>query len=273
MKYSTLLCCPKCGSNLSICASSLKCEQGHCFDISKEGYVNLILSSHKKGELIGDSPEMAKSRKAFLDKGYFGTLSDEITKLVCETTGEFPAVVDICCGEGYYSEQLLRKKKCELYGFDLSKVMIRLAAKRKLDATFFAANLSRIPLKDGCADAAFHLFAPFHEKEFSRILKKSGTLFTAVPGENHLWELKEKVYDTPYKNDEALPDTTLLTLTDKIKVSSKITLETNEDIMSLFNMTPYSRRTSEKDRKKLEKLSSLTTQTEFVIGVYKNSSN
>lgn len=269
MKYTDKLLCPKCGCDLFICSSSLKCANSHCYDISKEGYVNLITSSHKNGELMGDSPDMAKSRKAFLEKGFFSTLSKETAKLICDCTGEFPCVVDICCGEGYYSEQLLNKKKCELYGFDLSKVMVRLAAKRKLDATFFAANLAHIPLKDGCADAAFHLFAPFHEKEFSRILKKDGTLFTAVPGENHLLELKQALYDTAYKNDEALPESSLLTLTDKIKVSSKITLETNEDIMLLFNMTPYSRRTSEKDRKKLENLHTLTTQTEFVIGVYK----
>lgn len=273
MKYTEKLLCPNCGADLSVCFSSLKCSNGHCFDISKEGYVNLLTASHKNGELMGDSPDMAKSRKAFLEKGFFSTLSDEIAKLINTCTGQFPCVVDICCGEGYYSQQLLSQKKCELYGFDLSKVMVRLAAKRKLDETFFVANLSHIPLKNGCADAAFHLFAPFHEKEFSRILKKGGILFTAVPGENHLLELKEAVYDTAYKNDEALPETSLLTLTDKIKVSSQITLETNEDIMSLFNMTPYSRRTSEKDRKKLEKISKLTTQTEFVIGVYKNNSN
>lgn len=269
MKYYDILVCPKCGESLDTDGKSLRCKNGHCYDISKEGYVNLILSSGKNGDMIGDSAEMAKSRRAFLEKDYFSALSDKIAELIASYTDNCPDVVDICCGEGYYSQKVLERKKCRLYGFDLSKTMVKLAAKRRLDATFFAANLSHIPIKDASVDAAFHLFAPFHEKEFSRILKDDGVLLTAVPGKEHLYSLKEAVYDKPYYNDEKLPEVKLLTLCNTIKASKEIELNSNDDILSLFNMTPYSRRTSENDKRKLAKLNRLTAKTEFVIGVYK----
>ncbi|MGN1195291.1 MAG: methyltransferase, partial [Acutalibacteraceae bacterium] len=111
--------------------------------------------------------------------------------------------------------------------------------------------------------------APFNEKEFQRVLKPGGTLITVVPGENHLFELKKAVYDSPYKNDEKLPETEVLKLSDIIKVKDEITLPDKSDIDALFGMTPYYYKTSPADRKKLHKLDRLTTQTEFVAAVYK----
>lgn len=273
MIFTEKLACPVCAKKLSLSDKSLKCENGHCFDIAKEGYVNLLSGSHKSAELIGDNKSMAKSRQDFLSKGYFDLLANYIAKQVKHLSRECPAVLDICCGEGYYSKKVLEEKRCALYGFDISRSMIRLAAKRKLDASFFVANLSHIPLKSESIDFAFHLFAPFHESEFSRILKKDGVLLTAVPGENHLFELKESVYAKPYKNDEKLPETESLKLMSTQKLSGKIQLNNNGDIMSLFKMTPYYYRTSQKDKSKLDTLNELETTVEFVVGAYKRHNN
>ncbi len=269
MKYINSLSCPVCGSDFETKNKSLVCENGHCFDTSKEGYTNLLSGKSKSGDLIGDNKSMALSRQAFLNKGYFGCLANGIADYFLSLKKENPVMLDICCGEGYYSGEILKKLKGELYGFDLSREMVRLASKRKLDASFFVANLSHIPLKSECTDLAFHLFAPFHESEFSRILKKDGFLLTVVPGENHLFELKEKVYEKPYRNDEKLPETESLVLFEKFKVTEKIQLTSNEDIQSLFKMTPYFYRTSKEDKAKLDLLESLETTVDFVVGVYK----
>ena len=263
--------CPVCGAALQKEGASLRCKSGHSFDFAKEGYVNLLTGSHKPGDRTGDSREMARARRAFLEKGYFRPLADALSEMILAEEKENPAVLDICCGEGYYSEQISRALPCRLLGFDLSKEMVRLAAKRKLDALFFVANLAAVPLPDSSVDAALHLFAPFHEETFARLLKDNGVLLSVVPGKRHLFELKEAVYDTPYENDEQLPQTTLLTLTGTKKVTAKIRIDTPEDIRALFAMTPYVHRTSKEGIARLEQLERLETTIEFVIGFYKKS--
>lgn len=268
MNFYSELICPVCKSDMHINTNCLKCVNGHSFDIAKEGYVNLLSSSHKSGDLIGDNKSMALSRQSFLNKGYFSALSSFISNYVRENYTDKSVLLDICCGEGYYSSEILKNNNLTLYGFDLSKSMVRLAAKRKLNASFFVANLSKIPLKDECVNLAFHLFAPFCEKEFYRILKNGGKILTAVPGENHLYELKKEIYEKPYKNDEKLPQTQNLKLINTYKTSKKIHLPLSDDIESLFMMTPYYYRTSPKDKEKIKKLTSLDITTEFVIGEY-----
>ena len=96
--------------------------------------------------------------------------------------------------------------------------MVRLAAKRG-GARFFVANLAHIPVEDQNFDFATLLFAPFQEAELVRILKPSGRLFLVVPGKRHLFGLKQAVYDSPYENDEALPETKRLPPSKRLMVS------------------------------------------------------
>ena len=260
--------CPVCGEKLREENRSMKCAKGHCFDRAKEGYINLMAGAHKKGSLIGDNRDMALSRRAFLEKGYFDILLNELISLIKEKKLHCPQILDICCGEGYYYHKIKEAVNCEMYGFDISKEMVRLAAKRKNGCEYFVANLSRIPLTDKSTDIAFHLFAPFHEKEFGRIIKDSGTLITVVAGERHLYELKEILYDTPYKNDEMPPETEKLTLKEKRKVTGRIHLSSKEDIDALFRMTPYYYRTSDRDKAKLLSFNELDVTVDFCIFVY-----
>ena len=266
MNATSFTCCPVCGEALQQNGGSLQCAHRHSFDLAREGYVNLLTGSHKSGDSIGDNRAMAHARHAFLESGHFAALGDALARQLCLCTGEMPTVLDICCGEGYYAQKLAQAKPCRLFGFDLSKEMVRLAAKRKLpNALFFVANLSAIPLLDASVDFAVHLFAPFHAREFSRILKPDGTLFCAVPGKNHLFSLKEAVYDTPYYNDEAVPDAAPLRLLDKTRVTAPVRLATNADIRALFSMTPYAYRTSKSDLAKLDKLQTLETELDVLL--------
>lgn len=262
------LTCPVCGRKLEKKDKSFICEAAHCFDISKEGYVNLLHGKNKSGSLIGDNRDMAIARRLFLNKGYFSALSDGLVALIKEHAPLSPVICDICCGEGYYGERVKDALDCELVSFDISKEMLRLCAKRKKSDLCFVGNASSIPLESESVDLAFHLFAPFNEKEFSRIIKKGGTIITVVSGENHLFELKEILYETPYKNDEAPPETATLLLREKRKFSKKVTLESKQDIDSLFRMTPYYYHTSDSDKAKLEKHESLEVTTEFAAYIY-----
>lgn len=263
------LICPVCSGALIKKDNSFRCEKNHCFDIARGGYVNLLTGKHKDGSLIGDNKDMAKSRKAFLEKGYFDSLKSFLVSYIRENTAENAVVTDICSGEGYYSHCVIEETGRAVCGFDISKEMIKLAGKRKNGGTYFVANLSKIPLQSESVDLAFHLFAPFHEKEISRILKGKGLVLTVVSGENHLFEMKEILYDTPYKNDEKPPETEILSLVEKVKITEKVTLQTREDIEALFRMTPYYYHTKPEDKKKLQGIEQLEVTLDFAVYCYR----
>ena len=260
--------CPVCGGELTRRGKSLVCPAGHCFDFAKEGYCNLLVSQHKAGDDTGDNRRMAQARSDFLNKGYFSPLADAVTDFVRGVSAQ-SVVLDVCCGEGYYSAAVLSKVPCRLLGFDLSKAMVRRAAKRNCGGFFFVANLSAIPLPDHSVDRAFHLFAPFHASEFARVLRPGGLLCTVMPGPDHLFALKKAVYESPYKNEVRLPDAAPLRLLDVKTLKSECTLTSNADIRALFDMTPYRYRTSQTDLQKLDALDTLATPLEFVLAVYR----
>ena len=258
-----MLICPVCGEMLQRKEKSVFCVKGHSFDVAKEGYVNL-LRTNKSGDRIGDDKLSARSRRDFLNKGYYSLLCDWLSACFSEKSGK---VLDICCGEGYYTSSLASNPNLDVYGFDISREMVRLAVKRG-GITGFVANMASIPVSSGSFDYAIHLFAPFHEGEFSRILKTGGRLYTVIPGSHHLYGLKRALYDTPYLNDEQLPQTQSLRLVGKTKISGSICLGCKEDIDAVFRMTPYYFHTSQSDKDKLLGMDTLDTQIEFVIGEY-----
>jgi 23S rRNA (guanine745-N1)-methyltransferase len=258
-----MLRCPVCNQELHKLERTFRCEKGHSFDIAKEGYVNLLRAG-KNGDLIGDDKYSARSRRDFLNKGYYAALQQELCRIFRDRQG---SVLDICCGEGYYTAALGKNPGLQVYGFDISREMVRLAAKRG-NGTYFVANLAAIPMADESLDYAVHLFAPFQERSFARILKPGGRLITVVPGRHHLWGLKQAMYDTPYENDEKLPETEVLRLVSVHKVTDHICLSSQEDIQAVFRMTPYYFHTSESDKQKLLPLSCLQTAIEFVIAEY-----
>lgn len=258
-----MLICPVCGKQLSVVNRCASCSDGHRFDLAKEGYVNL-LRTNKSGDKIGDDKLAARCRRDFLNKGYYAPLKNALVDLFSDMQG---SLLDICCGEGYYTSALGANTGLQVYGFDISKEMVRLAAKRG-GFTAFVANMASIPVADGSFDYATHLFAPFNEKEFARVLKPGGTLYTVIPGSHHLWGLKRALYDTPYLNDEQLPKTEALKLISSQKVTASIHLESPEDIEAVFRMTPYYFHTSDADKRKLASYQTLDTPIEFVIGQY-----
>lgn len=262
--------CPICSSYVSRSDKSLVCANNHCFDFSKEGYVNLLLSG-KDGALIGDNRDMALSRRYFLSKGYYDSLAKELKKEYDSVKRENFTAVDICCGEGYYTQFISENAEGAFYGFDISKEMIRLAAKRKSSAQFFVANMKLLPLKSESVNMAFHLFAPFCEEEFARILTDGGRLISASPGREHLFGLKEVLYDEPYENDEVVPEYKKLKLIEQKRVTDTITLTSNEDIYSLFKMTPYYYHTNKKHKEKLDGIQSLTTKLDFILNIYEKA--
>ena len=267
----SILICPVCGEALSCENRIWRCVNRHCYDVAREGYVNL-LSSSRKGDAVGDNKDMARSRRDFLNKGYYEPLAEAVADCLSAYSAQGDTVLDICCGEGWYTAYACERLSRSFYGFDLSKNMVRLAAKRKCPAEFFVANIASIPIRDKAVKTAFHLFAPFHAREFGRVLADDGVLLTAIPGRDHLFGLKELLSDEPYLNDEKEPDAEGFRVAERIRVRDEITLTDRGDISALFQMTPYYYHTPTAGMNRLSECDRLTTPIDFVLLVLKKES-
>ena len=243
---------------------SLRCFSGHSFDKAKEGYVNLLMKN-ASGKRHGDDKLMVLARKNFLDKGFYSTLRQRISQVL----GSGNLVLDSGCGEGYYTS--LFAEDNTVLGIDISKDALKYAAKRCKKATFGVASISDIPVADFSLDAVLNIFAPDSPKEFARILKEGGRLIEVLPLENHLFELKERIYQNPYKNPTPNYEKVGFKIKSVTEVKYKIHLETNEDIEALFKMTPYYYKTSRADQQKVESLETLSLSLEFAIAEYQKN--
>jgi len=71
---STLIC-PFCQSELLATEhKSYACENNHNFDLSKEGYLNLLPVNQKSSKDPGDNKMMISARREFLELGHYDPL-------------------------------------------------------------------------------------------------------------------------------------------------------------------------------------------------------
>ncbi len=263
--------CPVCGAELDCHKKSYQCENGHCFDIAKKGYVNLLMSQSSSQH--GDSKEMIASRAEFLNRGFYDKLSDEICDCVLKYAPQNARVLDAGCGECKYTFDVLKRlsdaKKCaEVIGIDISKEALAYSRRRGSGIFLAVASTSDLPVASGSVDVLINIFAPFSTNEFSRILKDGGVIIRVYPLARHLWELKERIYDEPYENP-VLPQEEEFVIAEMRELKYRIELESAQEIFSLFEMTPYFHRTSQNDKGKLLTCTRLSCSVEFGIAIYK----
>ena len=157
----------------------------------------------------------------------------------------------------------------ETYGVDISKSAADAAAKRCPNAHFAVGSVYHLPVADRCCDMLMTIFAPYCGEEYHRVLHKGGTMLMVIPGQQHLWGLKEAIYDVPYPNavrDYALDGFELIQAE---YVDSWLKLDDPADIQNLFQMTPYYYKTGREEHARLEQLESLSTQISFEILQYR----
>ena len=252
--------CPVCKNKLDLSGRSFRCCNGHNFDIAKEGYLNLNLKNSKN---TGDNPDMIKARKRFLEQGYYSFLKDEVNKLLHEDD----SLVDLACGEGYYTKDFICKDKI---GIDLSKSGLRIASKSDKSTLYLLNSIFHDPLRDKCADKVITIFAPIAEEEICRILKDDGRFILVRPDERHLYELKEAIYEKPYLNEAKDVIIKGLTREKQIAIEKKMCVK-KPYIEDLFMMTPYVNTTSQKDKEKLTSIEQLDISFCFLIDIFKPS--
>lgn len=266
------LICPVCRDKLSLENKSYRCGKGHCFDLAKSGYVNLLPPA-SGGKRHGDDKLMVKARSRFLDKGFYDSLSHCVADCVNKYAGSHVHIVDAGCGEGKYTADILRTleaagKRAHILGIDISKEALICAGKRCKGIDFCAASTAHMPIEDESTHIVVNIFSPFMAQEFARVLKLGGKLIRIVPLEKHLWELKELIYDKPFPNPPMDMEAEGFGIIDSLQLCYEIELSSSEEIMDLFMMTPYYYKTGAADQQKAANAESLKTKLEFGIYVY-----
>ncbi len=258
--------CPKCKNPLFLNEKSYKCQDGHCYDIAKKGYVNLLMSQVSSARHHGDDKLMARARADFLSKGFYRPLAEAICD---EVSGD--SLADIGCGECYYLS-FIKDKFPDLLccGIDISKEILEVAGARTKPRGIKTAVASgaNLPLESNSFDALLSVFAPITEGEFLRVLKQTGILIRVTPAHDHLFELKAAVYENPLYNDDLSLE---LSGFDIVKTKSvNYTFQCKkQDAKNLFTMTPYYYKTSPEDIKKLDDIEALKITADFNVTVYK----
>lgn len=201
--------CPLCQLTLLPSASGYQCANRHQFDRAKEGYVNLLPVQQKKSLDPGDNAEMIQARRSFLEAGFYQPLSDGVNILLASvlTHSNSFALLDIGCGEGYYSYRLQQHLQHQvaalhsitppivnLYGIDISKAAIKAAAKKYRQLHFSVASSYHLPFADQSFAALLRIYAPSQNSELVRVCQPNGWLCTVTPAPQHLIELKQQVY-------------------------------------------------------------------------------
>ena len=271
MWWSEILRCPVCGAEMGREGNSLLCKgvRRHCFDLAKEGYVNLAPSKAAGG---GDDAALIRARTTFLSGGHYALFAERVCALLKQYIPG-GTVVDAGCGEGYYAG-CMAEAGLRVLGVDLSKNGIRHAAKTAArngaDALFAVAGIFDLPVADASVDGVVSLFAPVSEREFLRVLKPGGVALLAGAGPDHLLALKRVLYDTPYKNEPRADAPKTMTRVAEERLAFDMSL--NADALeALFAMTPYFYRTSSAGRARLSALTQLAVGAEMDIAVYRKA--
>ena len=280
--------CPLCGSALHRDERTILCEKGHAFDIAKTGYVNLLPPGKEKNARTGDEKIMVKARVDFLAKDFYASISDKTAEVLRPYLTEGGAFADLGCGEGYHTCRIAEKVELPItaFGFDASKYAAEYASKRSkamgylpkegvgaendspVEAYFFPANLFHLPLSDHTLDAAVSMFAPIAGEETHRILKPGGKLIVVSSGREHLLELRQLIYDEVHFSDASVAVPQGFAMVQQIPFRYTFTLTSREDIESLFVMTPFYYKTTEKGRERLLSREELTLTADVNFTVF-----
>ena len=262
-----MLICPKCKSKLNKVDNTYKCINNHSYDISKYGYVNLLLSKTN----AGDDKVMVDARYNFLAKDYYLPLAKSIINILSKYIQKDSLILDGGCGTGYY-DSVIKNNYPNMIGYDISKDAITKAAKLNKDLLYFVASSNDIPLSNNSIDCILNIFTPTFETEVTRLLKDNGILIIVTPKDNHLIELKKAIYENAYLNEEEIPSFNNLYL-DKSYQSIFNSNLNKEDLDSLIKMTPYFYKTSKDNLEKIKNIDSLNVTFAFNIYIYKKRTN
>jgi len=259
--------CPLCQHALVLADNSYRCENNHSFDQAKQGYVNLLPVQFKHSKAPGDNKSMVVARRAFLDQGFYQPLVDKMLSLYQQYGQQDAPLLDAGCGEGFYSHQH-KTLKNQVYGVDIAKDTIKIAAKRYQDCHFSVGTLSKLSFADEHFNWITSVYAPILEQEFTRVLAPGGYLLTVTPAQKHLQQLKQLIYATANEHDESKSPINELTLVSQEKLSYTMEFKHSDDVLNLLAMTPFIFKAKAEHLEQLKSLDHFSCQADFILRLY-----
>ncbi len=262
------LTCPLCNEPLTRHERVCRCPNRHSFDIARQGYVNLLTVQQKHSLHPGDTREQVLSRREFLEGGFYAPIRDALCDLAKAAHGP---ILDVGCGEGYYSAYLAQALGAALTGLDISKEAVRFAAAKYKNATWLCASAAHLPVQAGSVGILTSLFALTVPAEFHRVLMPDGVFIQALAAEDHLLELKKIIYPTlTHKEKFTTPDVPGFRLEKSVPVRFTFTVQ-GQQVMNLLSMTPHVYRIGREGAEALRNTQSLTDTASCVLNLYRRT--
>jgi len=263
------LACPIDGVRLIRQEKQLVCENGHVFDVSRQGYVNLLPVQQKRTRHPGDSKEMVAARSRFLNSGIYEPIAHMLSEIVYMQLADSAdsCFMDAGCGEGFYIDSILnylmdKDVSCNLscIGLDISKAAIAASAKRNKKITWIVGTNRQPPLDHNSVDIIICVFGFQSFNGFGKILKSGGKVVLVEPGPDHLKELREIIYTEVRKSDPqdlSYAEKTGFSIVDSHQLQFKTAKIDNQTINDLLIMTPHFFRATKQGREAASKLQQL----------------
>lgn len=243
--------CPVCSEQMLLKGNSLLCLNKHCFDLSRKGYLNLLMHSISSKY----DRQMLNSRKIIAQQGFFQALIERIGDLVIreikeKKTETIVRILDAGCGEGSNLVSLLSylssKSNLEFIGIglDISREGIHIASTNYPGNIWLVADLANCPFNDQQFDILINILSPANYREFKRILKDPGLFIKVLPGSNYLQEIRKVFYKKKEKREYSNKEVIAL-MEKNFNIISKDQLiykkEIDQDnLIPLLEMTPLS---------------------------------
>ena len=265
------LACPLDGCPLIPSEKTWRCENGHSFDVARQGYVHLLPVQKKRTVDPGDSKEMVAARQRFLNAGFYKPLADSVSEvalqsLPSEGTG---SILDAGSGEGYYLRHLASlagTRNLSMIGVDISKWAVLAAAKQDKQTRWVVGSNANLPILPDSLDLVFCLFGFPVYSEFARVLKPGGQVIQVDAGADHLRELREIIYPElkpPGDTENDAPEG--FRQLDSTVIRFQLSLPDQDSIADLLAMTPHLYRATAEGLEKAAALESLEETVDVVL--------
>src|SRR5690554_34704 len=152
-QVESLLSCPHCHSSMEYNGRSILCTKNHCFDLAKQGYVNLLTHGLKTKY----HKELFQARKNLHLMGFYQPLDQAISNLITPIFKDLNRplrIIDAGCGEGSHLAKIKENLLASLgkeplgVGIDIAKEGIQLAARSYKRIFWSVGDLAKCPFAD-----------------------------------------------------------------------------------------------------------------------------
>lgn len=181
-----LLACPQCQGRFTLQERSLVCPRGHCFDIARQGHVNLL---GRAAPANADTAQMVAARERFLGAGHYAPIAQALARRL----GRARRLLEVGAGTGYYLAQVLDTlPDAAGLATDVSGHAARRAARaHPRMGSVVADTWAGLPVRAGSVDAVLCVFAPRNPAEFARVCAPGATVAVITPNAGHLGQARE----------------------------------------------------------------------------------